>query len=522
MANKPIDMKKLKGLLRLYLNGHSKRSIAKSCGLSKNTVKKYIQIYHSLDLDEHSIGQLKEKDLADMFIKVRHDQKSKRLTELEKLFPRVEKELRRKGVTRRLLWEEYLNKHPDGYMLSQFCMYYNRWSKRVSPTMHIEYKAGDKLLVDYAGKKLELIARLSGEITEVEVFVAILGASQLIYVEASASQKKADFIKSCENALHFYGGVPQAIVTDNLKGAVIKSHKYEPKLNPDFEDFAEHYQMAVLPTRVYRPKDKALVEGAVRIVYQQIYARMRNQKFYSLDDLNKAIREQLKHLNERKLSGRTYSRKEFFEEVETKALSELPQDRFEIRTYIQATVLQNGHVSLREDKHYYSVPYKYIRKKVRVAYTSAQVKVYYNYQCIAEHRRNKSPYNYTTVPDHLASKHKQYTKWNASYFLKWAASIDAVVETYIMRILEKKPHPEQAYKSCIGILQLKNKVGPDRFISACSLADTFEQYSYMALVNILDKRLDKMEEPEQTKPLPLHHNIRGKSYYSLNKTHENE
>lgn len=522
MANKPINMKKLKALLRLYINGHSKRFIAKSCGLSKNTVKKYIQTFHRLNIDEQSVEELTEKALCNLFIEVKHEQKSKRLVALESYFPKVQRDLRKKGVTRKLLWEEYKNQHPDGYMLSQFCMYYNRWSKRVSPTMHIEYKAGDRLLVDYAGKKLELIDRLSGEITEVEVFVAILGASQLIYVEASVSQKKVDFIKSCENALHYYGGVPKAIVTDNLKSAVIKSHRYEPRLNPDFEDFAEHYQMAVLPTRAYRPKDKALVEEAVRIVYQQIYARIRNEKFYSLDELNKAIRERLEHLNQRKLSGRNYCRREFFDQVESGVLSPLPELRFEIRNYIQATVLQNGHVSLREDKHYYSVPYKYIRNKVRIAYTSDKVKVYYKHQCIAEHRRNKSPFNYTTLPDHLASQHKQYTKWNATYFLTWASKIDPVVELIIRRILEKKPHPEQAYKSCAGILHLEKKVGRQRFIAACSLADTFEQYSYMALVNILDKGLDKLEESEENKPLPSHNNIRGKTYYTTNKTEENE
>ncbi len=522
MANKPIDMKKLKALLRLYFKGYSKRSIAQSCGLSKNTVKKYIHMLQDLDLDKQRVEKLDERSLSVMFTSIQIHHKSKRQTNLESFFPYMQKELRKSGVTRKLLWEEYQSKFPSGYMLSQFCVHYNRWSKRVSPSMHIEYKAGDKLLVDYTGKKLELVDRLGGEITEVEVFVSILGASQLIYVEASQSQKKAEFIKSCENSLHYYGGVPRAIVTDNLKSAVTKSHRYEPKLNPDFEDFAEHYQMAVLPTRAYKPKDKALVEGAVRIVYQQIFARIRNQVFHTLEQLNNAIWSLLEHLNERKLSGRPYSRKEFFEETEVKSLSALPIERFEIRNYIQATVLQNGHVSLKEDKHYYSVPYQYIRKKVRVAYTSEQIKVYYNYQCIAEHQRVRSPYNYTTTPDHLASQHKQYTKWNASYFLNWADSIDPLVKSFITQILEKKQHPEQAYRSCIGVLNLKKKVGVQRFKAACSLASSFEQYSYLALVNILDRGIDRLEDSEDITPLPNHQNIRGKSYYESYKTKDDE
>jgi transposase len=336
------------------------------------------------------------------------------------------------------------------------------------------------------------------------------------------SQKKADFIKSCENALHFYKGVPKAIVTDNLKSAVTKSHRYEPRLNPDFEDFAEHYQVAVLPARAYKPKDKALVEGAVKIVYQQVYARIRNQVFHQLEDLNKALWSMLENLNNRKLSGRPYSRREFFVEVEQDTLASLPVERFEIRNYIQVTVLQNGHVSLKEDKHYYSVPYQYIRKKVRVSYTSKEVKVYYNYHCIAEHQRVRSPYNYTTNPDHLASKHKQYTKWNAGYFLKWAESIDPKVMSLITQILEKKQHPEQAYRSCIGVLSLNKKVGTVRFVNACSLAIAFEQYSYISLLNILDRGLDRLEQSEDLSPLPVHQNIRGKSYYKSNKTKDNE
>jgi len=446
-----------------------------------------------------------------------------KLDQLYTFFPYAHKELRKTGVTRKLLWEEYKQRHPDGYMVTQFCEHYNRWNKRVSPVMRIEYKAGDKMLVDYSGKKLRLVDQLTGEMKEVEVFVAILGASQLIYIEASVSQQKADFILSCENALHYCGGVPQAIVTDNLKSAVTKSHRYEPRLNPDFADFAEHYQMAVLPTRAYKPKDKALVEGAVRIVYQQVHARIRAETFHCLEDLNERIWELLKQINQRKLSGRPYSRREFFEEVEANVLAPLPAERFEIRSYIQATVLQNGHVSLKEDRHYYSVPYTYIRKKMRVAYTSRQVKIYYKYDCIAVHARTKSPFNYTTDPDHLASTHKQYTKWNAEFFLKWAASINTDVETLIFRILEKKQHREQAYRTCVGVLSLHKKVGPERFIKACSLSLLYERHSYGSVLNILERGLDKLPKPESDPPaLPEHDNIRGQSYYSENNINDHE
>ena len=523
MANKPIDMKKLRAALRLHHKGYSKRSVAQSCGISRNTLQKYIRLYKRLNIPWEDLEQLDDKALNNVFIQTEAQAGNPRLEQLHAYFPYVHKELRKTGVTRKLLWEEYRQRHADGYMMTQFCEHYNRWCRRVSPVMHVEYKAGDKVLVDYSGKKLRLVDAQSGEEQEVEVFVAILGASHLIYVEAVESQQKADFIQCCENALHYFGGVPKAIVTDNLKSAVTKSHRYEPRLNADFADFAEHYELAVLPTRAYKPKDKALVEGAVRIVYQQVHARIRSRMFHSLKALNATIRSLLEQINGRKLSGRPYSRREFFEAVEAGALAPLPVERFEIRNYIQATVLQNGHVSLKEDKHYYSVPYPYIRKKVRLAYTSKQVKVYYRYDCIATHVRTKSPYNYTTDPDHLASTHKQYTKWNAQYFIKWAASIDKDVQLLIERILEKKQHPEQAYRSCIGVLSLHKRVGQQRFVKACALSLLLERYSYASVLHILERGMDKLAPVQESNtPLPTHDNIRGKTYYTTNNSNDDE
>lgn len=517
MANKPIEMRKLKAVLRLHIQGRGKKTISKTSGLSKNTVKKYIELYQALNLNPRVLDDLDDKALSKLFTQEQKSKTNEKLKELIGFFPYMHKELRKTGVTRSLLWEEYKGKYPSGYQLTQFNEHYARWNKRVNPTMHVEYKAGDKMLVDYTGKKLPVINPGDGEIVETEVFVSILGASQLIYAEASWSQQKADFILSCENSLHYYSGVPRAIVTDNLKSAVTKSHRYEPKLNPDFADFAEHYETAVLPTRAYKPKDKALVEGAVRIVYQQIFARIRKQEFHSLEELNKQIWALLDQLNHRKLSGRPYSRWEFFMEVEAERLAPLPKERFELRNYLRVTVLQNGHVLLKEDHHYYSVPYKYIRKKVKIAYTSKEVRIFYNYQCIAIHKRLKSKYNYTTDAEHLASQHKQFTKWNPEFFLKWAASIAPDVQGLIQRILERKQHPEQAYRSCIGVLSLAKKVEKERFVKACGIALACERHSYGAVMDILEKGADKLELPDTPPPLPQHQNIRGKTYYSSSK-----
>jgi len=381
--------------------------------------------------------------------------------------------------------------------------------------MHIEHKAGDKLFVDYAGEKLQVVDPDTGEVTPMEVFVAILGCSQLTYVEAVASQKKEDFIGSCERALHYIGGVPCALVTDNLKSAVTQSSRYEPVLNETFADFGEHYSMAILPTRAYKPRDKALVEGAVKIIYTRIYAKLRNNSYHTLAELNAAIRSALEEHNGTPLKGRGYSRRQQFEEVERQALHVLPTLMYEIKNHTYVTVMKNGHVCLGIDKHYYSVPFRFIGKKVKLLYSGSVVEVFYHYERIAFHQRFKSQYTYTTLPEHLASTHRFVTEWTPERFLKWAADIDGQVREYISRVLERKQHVEQAYKSCLGILGMAKKYGNERLATACKRGIEYDMYSYKAICMILERGLDK-ESPQAdlfTPQMPEHGNIRGKSYY---------
>ena len=411
----------------------------------------------------------------------------------------MQKALTRPGVTLQKLWEEYIAEYPDGYRSTQFSIHYKRWTGHSGVSMHVEHKAGDKMEVDYAGKKLHIIDKKTGEIRPMEVFVSILGASQFIYVEATESQGQEYFITSCENALEFYGGVPRAIVPDNLKSAVTKSHRYEPKINAAFEDFAEHYGTTILPARVYKPKDKALVEGAVKIVYGSIYASLRVEKFFTLAALNKAIWAELEVLNDRKFRSRPYSRRELFKEIEQGILKPLPPDRYQVRESSSATVMKNGHVCLRKDQHYYSVPYGYTGKKIKITYTSTLVEMYYNYRCIASHKRVRSRYNYSTDVEHLASTHKFITQWNPAYFLKWASNISPNVERLICFILEKKLHPEQAYRSCIGVLSLNKKVGRERLDKACERALEYGRYNYKTVMDILEKGLDKIDEDQGEK-----------------------
>jgi transposase len=515
MANKPISMSKIRHLLQLHSQGRSKQLISQQTGIARNTVKKYLKQFIGSGLSITDIDALNDKDLEDLFIKpiekpLNHNQQI-----LFTLFPSLDKELRKKGVTRHLLWLRYKEQYADGLCRSQFNHYFALWKKQVSPTMRMEHKAGDKLYVDFAGHKLQIIDKQTGEIQDVEVFVAILGASQLTYAEAVMSQQKEDFIGACENALHYYGGVPAAIVPDNLKSAVIKSSKYEPVLNETFADFAQHYNTTILPARAYKPRDKALVENAVKILYTRIYAKLRGKHFFTLEALNHAIHTELEVHNQLLLTGRNYSRRQQFEEIERTELLALPALRYELKKHLFITVMKNGHVCLRADKHYYSVPYRHIGRKVKLMYSRHTVEIFYKYERIAIHKRLKSPYNYTTDKEHMASAHRFVSDWNPEKFLSWADSIHEDVRLYILKILDRKQHPEQAYKSCVGILSYAKKVGNERLIKACQRALDYGIYNYKTIQKILENGLDKQDDELNIEPLqmPLHDNIRGESYY---------
>lgn len=514
MANKTISMSKLKQIIKLYCQNMGKKEIAKRVGVSKNTVKAYVEIFKSLKTTWSELSELSDHEFDKRFRSERSIDPPEKLKILYAYFPQAENKLRQRGMTISLLWEEYFKQHPEGYRITQFYNHFKAYRRRVSPSMHMDHKAGDKMYVDFTGVKLNIVDEQTAEIKPMEVFVAVLGASQYTYVEAVESQTVEDFIGCCENALHFFGGSPSAIVPDNLKSAVIKSSKYEPTINGNFERFADHYSMSVLPARAYKPKDKSLVEGAVKIIYTRIFTRLTSDHYTSVELLNQAIIPFLNDHNHRAFKGRSYSRNQQFIEMEKPALQQLPENRFEMRKQLDLTVMKNGHVQLSYDKHYYSVPFSFIGKKVRLLYSKSFVEVYYKYELIASHRRIKSPHNYTTDPAHMASQHQFVSDWCPDYFLKQAREISADVELYISQVLLKKSHPEQAYKSCHGILNYAKRVGKDRLIRACQRAHSYGLYHYQIIENILQRGLDQSEDDSQPElKFTAHENIRGENYY---------
>ena len=353
MAQKRIEMNNIREIMRLQHLGLSKRGIATALNISRPVVSDYLQKFRNISYDEF----LKLND--DGILKLLNTQKieNSKYKNLESNFPYFLKELKRTGVTLSLLWEEYLRENSDGYLYSRFCFHFNKWKNENKLYMHVPHKAGDKMFVDFTGKHLIITDRSSGKQTEVEVFLAVLGASNYTYVEAVASQKKEDWILANENALHFFGGSPQAIVSDNLRSAINKTSKYEPSINREYLKFAEHYNTVIYPARVYKPKDKSLVEGAVNIIYTRIYAALRNQTFYSLAELNKAIRPLLEDHNNKIMKTYKASRTDLFHELDSPMLKPLPMQRYELKSLQIAKIQFNYHVYLKDDDHNYSVPH---------------------------------------------------------------------------------------------------------------------------------------------------------------------
>lgn len=368
------------------------------------------------------------------------------------------------------------------------------------------------MYIDFAGGTLPYVDTDTGEIRDAQVFIAILGWSQYVYIEAIPSQAVEDFIAACENALHFFKGVPLAIVPDNLKSAVIKASKHEPVLNENFKSFADHYGTTILPARSRKPKDKAHVENMVKIAYQKIYTQIPEKQLLGLSELNSHIWKHLHLLNAAPLTGKECSRSDQWH-LEQATLQALPVNRYEMRTIKQATVMKNGHVYLTEDQHYYSVPFELIGKKINLQYSRTSVEIFHNYEPVAKHKRVRSPGNYSTEPSHMPPQHKYVTEWSPTYFLEKAKEINPVVEYFIGQVLAKKQHPEQAYKSCQGILSFAKRVGHQRLINACRRAHEIGYYNYKIIEDILRKSLDQYEDDATPVQMPVHDNIRGGNYY---------
>lgn len=517
MSNKTIEMFTIRQILRLYASGRGTKYISQSTGVARNTVKKYLLRFILVQKTLAQIEAMSDAQMSALFsIKEPIEVIDKRSSDLGLLLPSLAAMLKKRGVTKQMAHQEYLLQFPQGYKSSAFLERLNHFMQVGKTSMKMIHKAGDKLFVDFTGKKLRLVDDKTGEVSEVEVFVAILGCSQLTFVMAVQSQRKEDFILGCERALHFYGGVPLAIVPDNLKSAVTKASKYEAQLNDNFAAFAEHYHTFGFPTRTYKPKDKALVEGAVKIIYTTIFSKIDQKVYHQLEELNKDILFHLQAHNDTKLTGENYSRMQQFTELEKHTLQPLNPYLFELMSVQLSTVNKYGHVLLSEDKRYYSVPFGLIGKRLRIKYTSTKINVYDENEVVAVHERFLGKgLKYITIQDHLATQHKYLAEWNPQKFMATASSISEVVAQYIAKILARELYPEQSYKSCSGVLSFAKRVGHTRLTNACKRADSFGVYNYGIIDQILRSKADciPFEDEIPNTNMPSHDNIRGQNYY---------
>ena len=512
MSQKPIVMEQLKQILRLKSDGIGIREMARRIGISRNSVRKYLAMLDTvsdLSSDAEVAGKAYNNDLLE------HD--AERLKHLSHHFNNCGSELSKTGVTRQLLWREYMQQHPDGYSYSRYCYHLNQRLKKADVSMHLEYEPGDMMMVDFAGKKMSYMDVDTGELISCEVFVAILPFSGLIFCEAVASQQTADFTHCINEMLKYYKGVPATILSDNLKTAVTRASRYEPVFTDVCYQLSEHYGTTFSATRPYSPTDKAMVEGAVKIVYAHVYAPLRNQQFTSLKSLNHAMQDQLFLLNNKAYKNTPYSRFYFFEQQEQAKLKLLPSQPFSPKKVVQLTVQRNYHVQLSEDHYYYSVPYQYVGKKVKVLYDKSTVEVYCNHTRIAVHIRKSHGKAYTTLGEHMPPNHQrmqQIRGWSKEDLLNHASRIGPSVAAAAALMLDNSIYVEQNYKACFGMLMLQNKYESGRLEAACSRALQGTRVNYTMIKNILNRGLDKQPpSADSYLMIPDHDNIRGPENY---------
>ncbi|WPP51784.1 IS21 family transposase [Catalinimonas niigatensis] len=513
-------MSQIKQLILLHQQGKGRKTIARTLGMSKNTVKVYLEKLKSLTTIKEGQGytiedlfRMEHPVLEAKFHPGNPAYKDDRFEDLKARLDYYLEELTSKGVNKKLLWDEYREAKPDGYGYSQFCFHLHQQQVASKPSMVLDHTPAEKLYIDFAGKPMSYVDKSTGEVVKCQVFAACLPYSDYSFVMAIRSQSTEDFLYALSCCLTELGGVPLALVPDNLKAAVVKASRYEPEINRALEDFANHYGTAVVPARVRKPKDKALVENQVKLIYSRVYAKLRHMVFFDLHSLNAAIKEKVKAHNQTRMQKKPYCREERFLAEEKKLLQPLPKERYEIKYYRELRVAKNNHVYLSEDKHYYSVPYKLIGHKVKLIYTRSMVYIFARGEQVAVHIRNFHQGGYSTTKDHLCSQHRYYKDRSPEYYKRQAAKKSAVLYELVSRIFSQNRYPEQLYRTCDGLFGLERKTEPTRFEKACQMALDCQNYTYSFVMNVLENKMTEAQNTISERPLPKHNNLRGKAHY---------
>ena len=513
MPTKRVSMRRVHEILRLkHECSATDREIARSLSIERSTVAVTLERVAAAGLCWPLPATLTDRVLeAMLYAGHGHQQGARRKAEPDWAY--VHHELRRPGVTLMLLWEEYRQREPDGYHYSRWCELYRAWESRLSPTMRQVHPAGERMFVDYAGQTIDLTDGTTGEIRPAQIFVAVMGASNYTYAEATLTQSLPDWIGAHVRALAFMGGVPAQLVPDNPKVGVDRANWYEPGLNRTYLDLATHYRTAILPTRARKPRDKAKVEVAVLVVERWILARLRNRRFFSLAELNQAIAELVADLNARPMRRLGVSRRDLFLELDRPALKGLPAEPYQYAEWRVRRVGLDYHVDI--DGHYYSVPHRLIRQQLDARITERTIELFCKGERVAVHMRGAGRGRHTTIPEHMPSAHRRYAAWTIERIGLDAAAIGPSTAKLTALILESRPHPEQGYRACIGILRLARHYGGKRLEAACNHGLEIGARSYRSIQSILKHGLDRRPpRPAAQRELLLDHpNIRGPRYY---------
>lgn len=514
-------MLQVRRILQLLSDGQSKREVSRQIGASRNTIDSYETRFHLSGKSYDELRQLSDTDLAAVFYPQKpvkeSDPRGKYLSEHLDYYLN---ELNKTGVTKELLWNEYRQGSPDSYSYSRFCDILSKQSNKKRPVYHNTYAPGELTEIDFAGKKMSYVDRTTGEIVECPVLVCTLPYSSFSYIEPLASGRLDRMVPAMNRCVEYFGGTTKVTLTDNMKQIVSQTNRYEPTFTLLAEQWSVHYNTTLKATRPAKPKDKPSVEKSVHLSYQRIYARMRNETFYSLEELRARVRELLEEFNDRVMFKQGVSRREKFIREEKHLLKELPVEPFMLKSLTKAKVKPNYHVILGEDWHQYSVPHQYIGQKATIVYDEQVVEVFIdNMKRIAVHRRDCRRNGYTTLPEHMPESHLKYKQqkgWTEDDFIYKAEQIGEQTRIAINKLLGAKAFIEQTYDGCLGVLRLADKYGNDRLEAACRRANTGSRINYKILHNILKNSLDKIPacENELSLFIPEHENIRGAEAYN--------
>jgi transposase len=509
--SKRLPMRKISEVLRLSKDGLSNREIAQSIGVSPSTVGEYIRRAKSAGLSYPLPPELSEVELQGKLYPIAPLPPSKERPQPD--WEYVHREMGKKHVTLELLWQEFKANNPQGHQYSAFCQAYRKWTGQLNLSMRQTHPPGERTFVDYAGTTLGVTDPDTGEIRQAQVFVAVLGASNLTYCEATWTQSVVDWLGSHVRAMQFFGGVTAIVVPDNLKSGVVKASLYEPQINVSYLEWAQHYSTVIMPARVRKPKDKSKVEVAVLIVSRWIIAALRNRKFFSLAELNKAIQELLALLNNKPFKKLKGCRRDAYEAFERAALKPLPSQRYEMAIWGKSKVNIDYHIDV--DGHYYSVPFQHVKLYVETRLTDSTLEIFISNQRVASHVRSYNKGRHTTIKEHMPLAHQEMSDWTPGRLQAWAKSIGPKTHQFIAQLIESKAHPQQAYRSCLGVLRFEKSVAIERLEAACERAMELRSISFRTINSLLKSGLEKPKKSAQTQD-PLfrdHENVRGPQYF---------